>query len=237
MPRMGTDSREAFRTYHDVFDRFTESTILKFMGQGIINGLIGPLSIGKEANVFLAEAKNGKTVIVKIYRLSTCDFNRMFSFIRTDPRFPKMNRQRRKVVFAWAQREYRNLFKSRQAGVRVPTPIAYKNNVLIMDLVGKTEAAPKAKDIMPKDSEKFIAEIINQMKKMHKAGMVHGDLSPFNILNDKDKPVFIDMSQTTVYEDPNAQEYLTRDLKNIAAYARRLGVEITAKELRAQVTE
>ena len=234
MPRMGTMPREEWKTYSDVFDSFTEKQIWSLISKRVIDGLVGQVSIGKEANIFTAE-KDGKTVIVKIYRLSTCDFNRMYSFIRTDPRFPELNRQRRKVVFAWAKREYRNLLKVREAGVRVPTPIAYLFNILVMEFVGDVDAAQKIKTQIPKDKKKFIDELIQQMRKIHKAGLVHGDLSAFNVLNHNEKPVIIDLSQMTTLKDPNAQDYFQRDIRNIAAYANKIGVKITEKELEQKV--
>ncbi|MBI4150831.1 serine protein kinase RIO [Candidatus Woesearchaeota archaeon] len=234
MSRMATKHKEAWKTFAQVFDRFTELAIHKLISKGVIDGLMGHASIGKEANVFLAQAKD-RTVIVKIYRLSTCDFTRMYTFIRTDPRFPKLNRQRRKVVFAWAQREFRNLMKAREAGVRVPTPITHINNILVMDLVGDAMPAAKAKDQLPQKPDAFIADIIGQMRKLYKAGLVHGDLSPYNILNQHEKPVIIDMSQSTTPEDPNAKEFLERDAKNIAAFAKKIGVEVTADEILQKV--
>ena len=231
---MATKHKEAWKTFAQVFDHFTELALHKLISKGVIDGLIGQTSIGKEANVFLAQAKD-KTVIVKIYRLSTCDFNRMYTFIRTDPRFPKLNRQRRKVVFAWAQREFRNLLKAREAGVRVPTPILHLSNILVMELVGDAMPAAKAKDQLPKNPDEFIQDIISQMRKLYKAGLVHGDLSPFNILNHHEKPFIIDMSQSTTPEDPNAKEFLDRDTKNIAIFAKKIGVELTADEILQKV--
>ena len=234
MPRMATVPKEAFKTYHAVFDQFVEKILWGLMQKKVIDGLISPVSMGKEANIFTAKSGN-KTVIVKIYRLSTCNFDRMYSFIRTDPRFPEINRQRRKVVFAWAQREFRNLLKARESGVRVPIPFMNKYNVLVMEMVGDEIPSPKAKDVMPKDPKAFINDIILQMRKLYKAGLVHGDLSPFNILNKNDQPVIIDMSQSTTLEDPNAQEYFTRDIKNVAAYANRIGVSLTVEQLMKKV--
>ncbi|MBI4145301.1 serine protein kinase RIO [Candidatus Woesearchaeota archaeon] len=234
MPRMATTGREEWKTFASVFDRFTEKQVQSLITKGVIDGLIGHLSMGKEATVFLAKAKD-ETVIIKVYRLSTCDFNRMYESIRTDPRFPKLNRQRRKVVFAWAQREFRNLLKAREAGVRVPTPITHLFNVLVMELVGDETAAQKVKDALPKRPAEFIEDLIAQMRKLYKAGLVHGDLSPFNILNSNEKPVIIDMSQTTTLEDPNAKEYLTRDIKNVVSFANKLGVELTVDELGQKV--
>ncbi len=230
MARMGTMPKEKWKTFNSVFDKFTEKQVHGLISKGVIDGLIGPLSMGKEATVFTAQAGD-KTVVVKIYRLSTCDFNRMYESIRTDPRFPKLNRQRRKVVFAWAQREFRNLLKAREAGARVPTPMAHLFNVLVMELIGGDSAAQKLNSAPPKRPQEFVNELITQMRKLYKAGLVHGDLSPFNILNFNEKPVIIDMSQSTTLDDPNAKEYLARDVKNIVSFAVKAGVPLTVDEL------
>ena len=93
------------------------------ISSGHIDGLESPISVGKESNVFSAKKGNDR-VIVKIYRLETCDFNRMYDYIKYDRRYVTLRKQKRKVIFAWAQREYRNLLKAREAGINVPTAIA-----------------------------------------------------------------------------------------------------------------
>ena len=91
-------TREKFKTYGGVFDEFTNRTLFRLITRGHIEGLQSPISIGKEAQVFSALTKNNKKVAVKIYRLETCDFNRMYEYIRTDPRFDNLKKQRRKVI-------------------------------------------------------------------------------------------------------------------------------------------
>lgn len=221
---MGTKNKDEFKTLKNVFDNFAEKALFQLISQGYIDGLHSPLSIGKEANIFTAR-KDDETRIVKIYRLQTCDFNRMYDYIHSDPRFANINKSRRDVIFAWAQREYRNLLKAREAMVRVPTVYVCTGNILIMEFIGDEEAAPKLKDKKPEDPEEFYKEVLLQMKKLYKAGLVHGDLSGFNILNHHNKPVFIDMSQTTPLEDGNAKEYLIRDIKNICALFKKWGVK------------
>ena len=133
---MAKITKEKFKTYKGVFDNFTLRTLFKLSTQGYFDDMesLSPVFIGKDSNVF--SAKRGKEkVIVKIYRLENCDFNRMFDYIRYDPRYIGLQRQRRKVIFSWVQREYRNLLKAREAGVRVPTPMAFLNNVLIEEFI------------------------------------------------------------------------------------------------------
>ena len=236
MPRMGTVNKEKYKTLKAVFDNFTEKNLFKLMSQGYIDGLIGPLSIGKEANILLAK-KEDEIRIVKIYRLQTCDFNRMYDYIKVDPRYSGLKNNRREVIFAWAHRENRNLLKAREAGVRVPTPYTVMHNILIMEYIGDTDgAAPKLKDRKPENVKEFFDETLNQMKKMHKAGLIHADLSGFNMLNHNEKPVLIDMSQTTTPDNPNAQEYLKRDIHNVYTQFKKWGIETTEEEILKWIT-
>jgi len=231
MPKI---TREKFKTLKNVFDGFTERNIFKLISQGHFDGLESPIFIGKEANLFTA-IKGQKKVVVKIYRLQTCDFNRMYDYIKYDPRFPNVRKQKRKTIFAWAQREYRNLLKAREAGVRVPTPLNCMNNILIMEFIGNKEPAPKIKDAIPKDAKKFFNEIVLSVRKLYKAGLVHADLSHFNILNYKEKPVFIDMSQATPLEDPNALEYLERDINNLCNFFKKVGVKAKREDIKKKI--
>jgi RIO kinase 1 len=210
---MAKKSREDWKVYKNVFDNFTERTIFDLTGQGHFDELSSPIALGKEANIFTANKKDD-LVIVKIYRLESCNFNKMYSYIAGDPRFTGLEKQRRKVIFSWVQREYRNLLKAREV-IKVPKPIAFKNNVLVMEFIGDDEPAPMLKDHMPENKQKFFNEIIDNIIKLKKSGLVHADLSDFNILNHNEKPIFIDFSQGTTVENPNAKEYLERDLKNI----------------------
>ncbi|MBW2973205.1 serine protein kinase RIO [Candidatus Woesearchaeota archaeon] len=231
MPKI---TREKFKTLKNVFDTFTERNLFKLISQGYFEGLESPIFIGKEANVFTA-LKGRKRVIVKIYRLQTCDFKRMYDYIKFDPRFPNVRKQRRKTVFAWAKREYRNLMKAREAGVRVPTPIACMYNILVMEYIGGKEPAPKIKDAFPKSPKKFFDAIVSGMRKLFKAGLVHADLSSFNILNHEEKPVFIDMSQTTPLEDPNSKQYLERDIRNICTFFKKRGMKAESEDIKKKI--
>lgn len=226
--------RERYKTYHGVFDEFTNVSILKLISKGHLDGLEGEISIGKEASVFSGLVK-GQRVAVKVYRMSTCDFNKMYEYIRYDPRFAELEKKRRKVILAWAQREYRNLLKARQAGVNCPIPRAVYNNVLIMEFIGKQEAAPRLKDAFPKNPKVFFNAIIKNMAKLHSAGMVHTDLSHFNILNHKEKPVFIDFSQATIARNPRFQEYLDRDIRIITRFFSKYGLKVDEETVKKQI--
>lgn len=227
---MGKVTKEKFKTKHNVFDDFTNRTLFKLISQGHFEGLISPVSIGKESNVFTAKKEEGK-VIVKIYRLETADFNRMYDYIRDDPRFIGLRKQRRKIVFAWCQREYRNLINAREAGLNVPLPIAFLNNVLVIGLIGTGMPALQLKDAIPMNKKAFFNEIINDIKRLYKSGWVHSDLSQFNILNHNERPVFIDFSHMTPLRNHNSKEYLERDVKNICNFFNKIGLKINKEKI------
>jgi len=233
---MAKIAREKFKTWGNVFDNFTTRLLFELSSKGHFEELKSPISIGKEANVFNAETGEGKLVVVKIYRLETCDFNRMYDYIKYDARYVNLKAKRREIIFNWAQREYRNLMKAREAGVRVPLPMQCTKHVLIMEQIGGDVPAPKVKDQYPEDPEKFMKKVVEYMKKLWKAGLVHGDLSEFNILNDKDNPVFIDISQGTVVKSINALELLERDIKNMCRFAKKMEVILDAAEVKKQIT-
>lgn len=194
---MAKKFRERFKTEEDVFDQFTIRNLFVLSSKDIFeDGSLSPLSIGKEANVFSASRGSTK-VIVKIYRLETADFKKMFDYIRSDPRYEGLAKRKRAIIFAWAQREYRNLMAAQRANVAAPVPIAFMKNIMVMSSVGDAQPAQKIKDAIPERPQEFFDGIILNMKKFYRSGYVHGDLSKFNILNRNEAPVFIDFSQAS----------------------------------------
>jgi len=222
------EGNEKFKTKHGVFDEFTNRTIFKLITEGHFRGLESPINVGKESNVFSAITEQGNSVIVKIYRLETCDFNLMYDYIKDDPRYTNLKRKRRRIIFAWVQREYRNLMNAREAQVSVPIPITFANNVLVLESIGKNSLiAPMLKDSIPKNKKLFFDKIMDNIRKLYKAGLVHADLSAFNILNFDENPVFIDMSQATLARHPRAEEFLERDVKNICSFFNKKGLKVS----------
>ncbi|MFP4524563.1 MAG: serine protein kinase RIO [Candidatus Woesearchaeota archaeon] len=228
-------SREAWKVYGNVFDEFTNRTLFRLSTQRYFKDLKSAYKMGKEANVFLADTADGGLVIVKIYRLENCNFNKMFQYLSQDERFEDLKGQRRKIIFSWVQREYRNLLKAREA-IRVPTPLAVMNNVLVTELIGDDEPAPELKDAPPEDPEAFLDEVLKMVRALLKEGMVHGDLSAFNILNHDGQPVFIDFSQGTTTGSPNWRELLERDVDNVLNHFGRLGVFRDRDEVLSSLT-
>jgi RIO kinase 1 len=224
-------SREAWKTYGNVFDQFTINNLRKLSTQGYFEELTTSVALGKEANVFAGETKEGGKVAVKIYRLENCNFNKMYEYISQDPRYLHLRGDKRRIIFAWTQREYRNLMKAREV-IRVPTPLAFKDNIVVMEYLEEFEQpATQLKNVEMEAPQEVFDEIILNVKKLWKAGLVHGDLSEFNILIQQERPVFIDFSQATATDGANAKELLKRDLEVLCRFFRKHGVEKTPEEL------
>ncbi len=215
--------QERFKTLKGVFDEFTNRNLFE-LSKKHFEELVTPIFVGKESNVFLAK-KGSKKIIVKIYHIQNCNFNQMYSYIRKDSRYEFLKRKKREIIFAWVQREYKNLITAEKAKLNSPKPIAIKNNVLVEEMIGDEEPAPRLKDYLPDNPKKFLQQIIKQMKKLYVAGLVHGDLSAFNILNYNEKPYLIDFSQSTVNKSNTAEELLKRDIKNVLQFFKKIGVD------------
>ena len=119
------------------------------------------------------------------------------------------------MVFAWTKKEFSNLQKALEIGIRVPSPIAFKNNVLLMEFIGNKDPSPIAKDKPPKNKNKWKNIITEYVEKMEKKGFVHGDLNEFNVINHRERPVLIDWAQSVFRKHPLYEEMLERDKKNL----------------------
>lgn len=224
-------NREEWKVYGNVFSKHSRELLFQMTSQGYFEALESAISVGKEANIFTAKTKSDDRVIVKIYRLENCNFNQMYHYLSQDPRYNSLKRRARLIIFSWTQREYRNLMLAREA-IKVPKPIAFKDNILVMEYIGDDDPAQELKNLPPKDPKKFYKKVIENMHKLFKKGMIHGDLSPFNILNYNEEPVFIDFSQGTMTTASNAKELIIRDVKNISIYFRKFFPITEAEELK-----
>ena len=221
--RTGIDKK----TLDEVFDKYTLLTIEKFISDKIFIIVDFPISTGKEGNIFRGVKNNKKFVAIKIYRTSTSTFKHIQEYILGDPRFKTIRKTRKDIVFAWAQKEFKNLQRLKKIGVRAPKPIAYRNNVLVMEYIGtKTKPAPLLKDVTLINPKKIFEELIDFISKMYKkAELVHGDISAFNVLIHKNKPYIIDLGQGILTEHPNALDFLKRDIKNIVRYFKKYNIQ------------
>lgn len=248
------------KTEMSVLDIPTLETLYKFSKRGIIKALGGPISSGKEAVIFHGIGAEEEELAIKMYKVSTSNFNVMLDYIIGDPRFENIKKDRKSIVYTWARKELKNLKRAFDIGVRVPKPIACDRNVLIMEFIGKEGvAAPILKDVpvevleLDFDLEDLFSRIISYMKNMYARGtMVHADLSEFNILMKgyaerevagvnageiEIEPVIIDMGQSLLLEHPNADAFFKRDVRNIVTFFNKLGLDCSANEVMRIIKE
>jgi len=222
----------------EIFDKSTLQTLYKLANQGYLDVLNGAISTGKEANVLKGIKDDGNIVAVKIYRIATSDFKKMHYYIAGDPRFNVRSNNKRQLIQAWVNKEYRNLTRLREAGVNVPEPIVALNNVLIMEFIGDASGKPAltVKNFPPRNPTDFYNGLVNQLYKfINDAKLVHGDLSAYNILNHDEQPVIIDVSQSVVRDHIIANELLERDIRNLSTEFSKLGVDTSIEDLRKRL--
>jgi len=224
---------EEYEALEEVFDRSTLMVIYDFLNKGTINEIYGVVKAGKESRVYWGKDKQGNELAIKIYLTVSAEFRKgILKYIEGDPRFTGLRRDTRSLIFAWAQKEYKNLELATKAKVRVPKPIAVKNNVLIMEFIGEEGVtAPSMKELPPKNPEKTYQTLLGYLKKLYtKAELVHGDLSEYNIMIWRGRPVLFDMSQAVLTSHPMAEFLLRRDLTNLNKFFSKLGVEVSSVE-------
>ncbi len=227
------DKSKERATVEEVFDQTTRMVVFDMLNSGVFYELNGVVSSGKEARVYWGTTKEGVDLAVKIYLTSSAEFKRgMHKYIEGDPRFKDVKHDTRSLMAVWAQKEFRNLGEAYAAKVRVPKPIAVRSNVVVMEFIGKEGvSAPSLKEQQPANPERVYKIIVTSVKRLYqKAKIVHGDLSEYNIMMWKGRPIIFDVSQSVSIEHPMADFMLTRDLTNVNRFFSRLNVKVIPVE-------
>jgi RIO kinase 1 len=221
------------QTVDEVFDKQTLMTLYDMMTSGIIDSVKFPISTGKEGNIFYAEDTDGDPVALKIFRTSTSTFKHVRKYIEGDPRFKGLTGNRRKMIYAWANKEFRNLQRYYDAEIPVPEPIAFDKNCLVMEYIGDENGpAPQLKDVILDDANDTYDEIVSFIIDGYRdAHLVHGDMSEYNILMLDDEPILIDCGQAVTADHFNSHEFLRRDIDNINRFFRNRGADVIKAEV------
>lgn len=159
-------------------------------------------------------------------------------YIQGDPRFNIRTNNKRQLINAWTNKEFRNLTRAQEHNVKVPTPITSLNNVLIMEFIGDENGipAPQLKQQPPQDPDEFLDKLLLNFKKFFiEAKLVHGDLSSYNILNNNEEPVIIDVSQAVTRDHVIARELLDRDIRNLTKEFKRFGADVSEEYIQEKI--
>jgi RIO kinase 1 len=199
---------------------------------GVVDSVLRQLMSGKEATVYVVQCGD-EIRCAKVYKeANQRGFHQAVHY--TEGRKVKNSRQaramekgsrygRKEQESAWQRSEVDALYKLAAAGVRVPHPHGFYEGVLLMELVSDENGAPAPRlndlELSAEQAREFHATLIRQVVLMLCAGIVHGDLSEFNILVDSHGPVIIDLPQAVdAAANNNAGRMLERDVDNLANY-------------------
>jgi RIO kinase 1 len=211
---------------------------------GVITSVVRQLMSGKEAMVFVVRSGE-ETRCAKVYKeADRRSFRQAVDY--TENRKTKNSRQARAMAKgtkfgreaqekAWQSAEVDALYRLAGAGVRVPRPYNFHEGVLLMELVTDEHgnAAPRLNDVQftPEIAVDLHDRLIREVVRMLSAGVVHGDLSEFNILLGADGPVIIDLPQAIDAAGNNhAPRMLVRDVDNLRRFFGRFAPELLAKD-------
>jgi len=223
----------------DPNSKFENSDLNELSKRGFLDELISGIKTGKEASVFLGKNPDG-LVAVKIYTdLRVRSFKRDGSYREGrfigDSRIEKAIEQgSQKGLDAhqilWVQEEFRQMQHLARHGVNVPKAIAVSGISLVMEFIGDEngDPAPRISDLkMEKDeAEEAFSQSVENLKRIVRAGRVHGDYSAFNILWHSEKAVVIDFPQVMEFKNnPNANAFLERDVRSLCKSFVKKGVK------------
>jgi len=209
---------------------------------GVIDEVLRPLKSGKEASVYIV--RSGDIVrCAKVYKdMGQRSFQQRTTYqegrqVRGSRQARAMGKStrfgRKEQETAWKNAEVDALYQLAAAGVRVPEPYGYFNGVLVMEMITDAEgfSAPGLGDVelTAEQAREYHAFLIGQIVRMLCAGLIHGDLSEYNVLVGPDGPVIIDLPQVvSAAGNNNARMMLIRDVNNISATLGRFAPELPA---------
>ena len=209
---------------------------------GVIDAVLRPLKSGKEASVYVVRC-GSEVRCAKVYKnMAQRSFQARVQY--QEGRKVRGSRQARAIgkatrfgrkeqEAAWKNTEVDALYQLVAAGVRVPQPFGYFNGVLVMELVTDSEgfSAPRLGEVEldADQAREYFSFLVRQVVRMLCIGMIHGDLSEYNVLVGEAGPVIIDLPQAvSAAGNNNARAMLLRDVNNIRASVARFAPELLA---------
>jgi RIO kinase 1 len=210
----------------------TPARLQALVAEGLIDSVVRQLKSGKEADVYVVRCGDD-TCAAKVYKeAQQRSFRQAVDY--TENRKVRNSRQARAMAkgtafgrkqqeAAWQSAEVDALYRLAAAGVRVPLPGNFHEGVLLMELVvdAQGDAAPRLNDLHFSEAEarEHHATLVGEVVRMLCAGVIHGDLSEFNILLAADGPVIIDLPQAVDAAGNNhAARMLLRDVDNLRRF-------------------
>ncbi|MCX7088184.1 MAG: serine protein kinase RIO [Methylococcales bacterium] len=222
----------------------TPKRLQPLVENGLVDEVVSQLMSGKEAQVYIVRC--GDVIrCAKVYKeANQRSFKQAAQYqegrtVRNTRRARAMEKRtsfgQKEQEEAWLSAEVDALYLLAKAGVCVPEPYCFMDGVLLMELVTDSEgyAAPRLNDVdlLPEQAREYHARLMREIVRMLCAGLVHGDLSEFNVLLSEKGPVIIDLPQAVnAAGNNNASRMLDRDVTNMTLYFGRFAPELLSTE-------
>ncbi len=209
-------------------DERSQMVIYRLMNHGVIAKLQHPVKQGKESLVLHALAPDGRELAVKVHTSKVFGERERKQYLFGDWRLRHAKRHiTLRTEAIWAQKEFRNLSRLEKAGVPAPHPVSFYENIVVMSFIGENGEAASSLNTAGDLDYRSVAERTLQAIKglVLNARLVHGNLSPYNILVWKKDPYIIDLSQAVLTTHPASTRLLERDMEKVEAFFSARGID------------
>lgn len=214
------------KTINEVLDKPTMLTLYDMIKSKIISYVNGAIKAGKESVVFWGVNEKKEDIALKVYLVATSNFKKRSPYILGDPRFSRIKKGTRNLVYLWAKKEFRNLTECYEAKIPVPRPISVSKNVLAMEFIG-IDGTPAKTLLESEINQNDYESAISIIEKLYTdAKLVHGDFSEYNIFKTNDGLIIFDLGSAVNIGHPNSKEFLERDINNISNFFVKRGLTV-----------
>jgi RIO kinase 1 len=214
------------KVVNEVLDKITIMALYDLIKSHLISNINGVVKAGKESVLFWALDENNVDTALKVYLVTTSNFKKRAPYIAGDPRFSRIKKGTKNLVYLWAQKEFRNLTQCYSKGIPVVKPIHVTKNILVMEFIGKNGVPAKTLLESQVDHHDY-ESAISLIRRLYKeAKLVHGDFSEYNIFKTEKGLVLFDLGSAVDLKHPNATEFLKRDINNISKFFVKRGLTV-----------
>lgn len=187
---------------------------------------------------FAAPTKEGYTdVAIKIFRTTLSEFTQRRDYVIGDWRYAYHEIKRanpRKVVLAWAEKEFKNLIRIHRSGIPSPAPLFLRDHILIMSFIGTVDGAPAPQLRDATGITKSVSRLMRTYIQVitiiytlyHWCRLIHADLSDYNLLYHKHRVYVIDVGQAVDISHPLAQDFLRQDIEHVTRFFEKKGARV-----------
>ena len=214
------------KVINEVLDKPTIFELYELIKSKIISYVNGVVKSGKESVVFWAVGPNQSDLALKVYLVTTSNFKKRSEYLIGDPRFARVKKGTKNLVYLWAKKEFQNILQCYNCGIPVVTPIHVSKNILVMKFVGsdgKPEKTLLESDVDENDYYQCIQIITDLFKK---AKLVHADFSEFNVFKTNSGLKLFDLGSAIDLNHPKMMDFLKRDINNISNFFVKRGLTV-----------